>query len=71
MSHLVLGEILGVFLNTLTADGKYRVQDCGNMTLPIQMQLPEKEKTFSEIFIPFLYSTSNFEHFERNDDGHR
>ena len=47
MSPLVLGEILGVFLNTLTADGKYRVQDCGNMTLPIQMQLPEKEKTFS------------------------
>ena len=46
MSPLVLGEILGVFLNTLTADGKYRVQGCGNMQLPIQMQLPEKEKTF-------------------------
>ena len=57
MSPLVLGEILGVFLNTLTADGKYRVQDCGNMQLPIQMQLTEKEKTFSEIFIPFLYLT--------------
>ena len=57
MSPLVLGEILGVFLNTLTADGKYRVQDCGNMQLPIQMKITKKEKTFSEIFIPFLYLT--------------
>ena len=46
MSPLVLGEILGVFLKTLTADGKYRVQGCGNMQFPIQMPLPEKEKTF-------------------------
>ena len=65
MSPLVLGEILGVFLNTLTADGKYRVQGCGNMQLPIQMQLSEKQKIFSEIFIPFLESTSNFKHFEK------
>ena len=65
MSPLVLGEILGVFLKTLTADGKYRVQGCGNMQLPIQMQLSEKQKIFSEIFIPFLESTSNFKHFEK------
>ena len=30
MSPLVLGEILGVFLNTLTAEGKYPVQDWEN-----------------------------------------
>ena len=65
MSPLVLGEILEVFLNILTADGKYRVQGCGNMQLPIQMQLSEKQKIFSEIFIPFLESTSNFKHFEK------
>ena len=65
MSPLVLGEILEVFLNILTADGKYRVQCCGNMQLPIQMQLSEKQKIFSEIFIPFLESTSNFKHFEK------
>ena len=34
---LVLGEILGVFINTLTADGKYPVQDCENLQVPIQM----------------------------------
>ena len=30
MSPLVLGEILVVFVNRLTADVKYRVQDCEN-----------------------------------------
>ena len=39
MSPLVLGEILGVFLNTLTAEGKYPVQDWENLPLPIEMQL--------------------------------
>ena len=57
MSPLVLAEILGVFFNTLTADRKYPVQGCGNMHLPIQMQLSEKQKTFSRIFVPFLETT--------------
>ena len=41
MSPLVLRKILGVFVNTLTADCKYPVQDCENLPLPIQMQLSE------------------------------
>ena len=39
MSPLVLGEILGMFVNTLTVDGKYPLQGCENLQLPIQMQL--------------------------------
>ena len=65
MSVLVLGEILGVFANTLTADGKYPCQDCENLQLPIQVQLFEKHKTFSPFFVRFLESRSNFKHFER------
>ena len=42
MSPLMLGEILGVFVNTLTTDGKYPVQGCENLQLPIQMQLSKK-----------------------------
>ena len=42
MSPLVLREMLGVFVNILTADGEYPVQDCENVPLPIQMQLSEK-----------------------------
>ena len=46
MFPLVLGEILGVFVNTLTADGKYPVEDLENLPLPIQMHLSGKRKTF-------------------------
>ena len=63
MYTLVIGKILRVF-------DKYRVQDCENLPLPIQMQLSEKRKTFSEFFVPFLESTSNFERFQRKDDRH-
>ena len=57
ISPLVLSEIFGVFVNTLTADGKYPDQECQNFRLPIQMQLSEKRKSFSEFFVPFLEST--------------
>ena len=70
MSPLVLGEILRVFVNTLTADGKYPVQECQNLQLPIEMQLSEKRKSFSKFFVPFLEFTSNFNHFEKKDDCH-
>ena len=70
MSSLVLGEILGVFVHTLTADGNYLVPDCENFQLPIQMQLSEKRKTFSQFFVPVLESTSIFKHFEKKDDRH-
>ena len=47
----MLGEILEVFVNTVTADGKYPVQGCENLQLPIQMQLSEKQKTFPQFFV--------------------
>ena len=42
MAPLLLGEIFAVSANTVTADGKYFVQDCENLPLPIQMQLSKK-----------------------------
>ena len=48
----------------------YPVQGCENLQLPIQMQLSEKQKTFSEFFVPFLESSSNFKHFEKKVDCH-
>ena len=70
MSRLVSGQILGVFVYTLSSDGSYPVQGCENLQLPIQMQLSEKQKTFPQFFVWFLESTSNFEDFERKDDHH-
>ena len=69
-SPLLSGEMLGFSVQTLTSDGKYPVQGCENLQLPLQMQLSEKRKTFFGFFLPFLYSTWNFEHFERKDDRH-
>ena len=53
MSPLVLDEILGVLVNTLTANGKYLVQDCENLRLPIQMQLSQKRKSFLNFLFHF------------------
>ena len=52
-SPLELPEIWGVFVNTLTADGKYPIQYWGNLELPIQMQLSEKWETFSQFSFHF------------------
>ena len=65
MSPLVLGKIFGVFLYTLTGDGTYPVEDWEYLQFPMQMQLSEKRKTFSELFLLFLEST-NFKHLEKN-----
>ena len=67
MSPLVLSEILGVFVITLTANGKYPVQDCENLQLPSEMHISEKPKAFSQLFIPFLESSSNVKHFGKED----
>ena len=54
-----------MFVNTLSANGKYPVQYCRNLQLPTQMQLSEKRKFFSQFPVPFLESTSNFKNFEK------
>ena len=71
MPPLVLGETLGVYVNTLTANAKYPRQDCLHLQLPIQTQLSQKRKRFSQFFVPFLESTSKLKDFEKRDDCHR
>ena len=68
ISPLVTGYILGVFRYTLTANDKYPVRNCDNLSSPFQMQLSFKPKAFSDSFIPFLESTSHFKHFEKKVD---
>ena len=64
MSLLVKSHILGLSLNTLTANGKYSPRKIENLRQPIQMQLYKNQKTFSRFFPPFLKSTTNLEHLE-------
>ena len=62
---LVTSGILGLFVNTMTADGKYFCYKTEMFTQAIQMQLFEKPKIFYQFFIAFLESTWNFQHFEK------
>ena len=39
-----------------------------NLTQTIQIQLPEKQKTFSQFFIAFLKCILNFKHLPKKDD---
>ena len=64
-------KILGLLVKALAADEKYTVLNRDNLTIPIQTQLSEKQKTFSEFFLAFLRSRINLKHFEKEGDPHR
>ena len=70
MSLLVVFKILGYFLNTLTADGKYSLRNSEILQQTTQMQLPKKQMTHSQFFGQFLKSTSVLEHFQEKDEAH-
>ena len=55
----------------MAADEKYPLVKRDSLTIKFQMQLSQKQKTFSEFFAAFLKSTINFKHFEKKDDPHR
>ena len=66
----MIHKILGLFLNTLTVNDKHYLLNRGNLTQPIQIQLSEKLKTFSEFFLPFLKSILNFQDLPKKNDPH-
>ena len=59
-SLLVISEILGRSVNTLTDVEKYSICNRENIQQSTQMQLSHKEKTLSDFFASFLKSTLNF-----------
>ena len=63
-------KILGLLVNTLATDEKYPVLNRENLTIPIQMQLSQKQKTFSQFFAALSKSRLNFKDFERKDNPH-
>ena len=64
-SLLLTCQILGLLVNTLAADQKYPVVNRDNLTIPIKMQLSQKQKKFSELFAASLKSTISFQCFEK------
>ena len=69
-SLLFTCQILVLLVNTLAANEKYPVLNRDNLTIPIQMQLSEKEKTFSQFLDAFFKSSLNLKHFEKENDPH-
>ena len=71
-SPLVMHEILRLFVNTLTADDKPYRLNRDNLTQSIQMQLSQKQKTFSQFFFffPFLKPIFIFKHLPKRDHPH-
>ena len=68
---LVRHKILRLFLNTFTVNDKHYLFNRDNLTQPIQIQLSEKQKTFSGFFFfAFLKSILNFKHLPKKDDPH-
>ena len=61
-SLLLTYQILGLLVNTLPTDEKYPVLNRDNLTIPIHMQLSQKQKTFSQFFVAFLKSRLTSEH---------
>ena len=68
---LLTCKILELFSSILAAKDKSPVLNRVNLTIPVKVQLSQKEKKFSEVFSSFMKSSLNFEHFEENDEPHR
>ena len=52
-------KILGLFVNTLTANDKYSLLNRENLLQHRQIQLSQKQKSFSQFFVAFWKSRFN------------
>ena len=68
-SALVRSKILGLFVNTLTAEYTYSGRNMQTLTQQVQTPLSLQQKTFSGFFIAFLKSTWNGEHFQKKGES--
>ena len=64
----MIHKIVSLFVNTLAVNDKYYLLNRDNLPQPMQMQLRQKEKNFSEFFFAFLKSRLNFKHLAKKDD---
>ena len=62
---LVRSELLGQFVNTLTANQQYSRYNRENLWQQIPMQICRELRAFYELLIAFLKSMLNLEYFEK------
>ena len=68
-SALVRSKILGLFVNTLTAEYTYSRRNMQTFTQQVETPLSWKQMIFSGFFITFLKSTWNGEHFQQKGES--
>ena len=68
---LIICPIVRLFANVLAGNDTYPVLNRDKLTIPVQMQLSQKQNFFSQLVLTFLISRLNFEHFGTKDDPHR
>ena len=66
----MIEKFLRLFLKKLLADEKRYLLNRDNLTQPIQIELSQKQKTFSQFSFSFLKSILNFKHLPKDDDPH-
>ena len=64
-SSLVICKILGLFVKILNASHNNSLLNRQNLKKPIQMQLSQKQKLFSQFVAPFSQSLLIFEYFQK------
>ena len=69
MSAFVRSKILGLFVNTLTAEYKHSRRNMQTFAQQVQTPLSLKQKTFCGFFIAFLKSTRNVTHFQKKEES--
>ena len=52
----------------MTTDDKYSRRNMLIFTQQVEAPLPQKQKTFSVLFLAFLKYALNLEHFEKKDE---
>ena len=62
---------MGLVVNTLAADENYLVLNRNDLTIPIQMELSEKEKKFDQCLAEFLKFIINFKYFGKKVEPYR
>ena len=60
-----------LIVNTLVVNEKHPFINRDNLTIPIQMQLSQRQETFSQFFSTFIKSPLSFEYFEKRNDPQR
>ena len=68
-SALVRSTILGLFVNTLTAEYTYSCRNIQTLTQQVHTPLSLKQKTFSRFFIASLKYTWHGEHFQKKGES--